>query len=111
MVDAFRKRRDYMLTELGNIEGIVCPKPEGAFYLFPDISHYFGTVTPDGIQINSSEDLTLYLLESHYVALVPGEAFGGPDGLRISYAAAMDDLQEAMSRIKKGLALLEPAMV
>lgn len=106
MVQAFRKRRDFMLERLGNIEGVRCPAPEGAFYLFPDISHYLGSESPEGRSIRTSEDLCLYLLEEHHVALVPGDAFGSPDGLRISYAASLENLTEAMHRFEAGLSAL-----
>lgn len=106
MVEAFRKRRDFMLERIGSIEGMKCPKPEGAFYLFPDISRYLKSESPDGRSIKTSEDLCFYLLEEHDVALVPGDAFGSPDGVRISYAASMDDLQEAMHRVDAGLSTL-----
>ncbi len=106
MVRAFRERRDFMLDRLHAIPGVRCPRPEGAFYLFPDVSHYLGTESPEGEAIRTSEDLCFYLLEEHYVALVHGEAFGAPSGLRISYAAAMKDLAEAMDRFENGLALL-----
>ncbi len=106
MVDAFRKRRDFMLERIGNLEGVRCPRPEGAFYLFPDVSEYLGSVAPDGRSIATSEDLCFYLLEEHYVALVPGGAFGSPDGVRVSYAASMEDLEEAMHRVEAGLSAL-----
>ncbi|HMB90639.1 MAG TPA: aminotransferase class I/II-fold pyridoxal phosphate-dependent enzyme, partial [Rhodothermales bacterium] len=85
---------------------VVCPKPEGAFYLFPQMSAYFGTTAPSGRTIENSQDLCFYLLEEHDVALVPGDAFGGPDGLRLSYAASMEDLETALDRIEKGLSEL-----
>lgn len=107
MVDAFRTRRDYVLDRLLAIDGIRCPKPEGAFYLFPQISAFFGTEAPSGRAINNSEDLCFYLLEEHNVALVPGHAFGDPNGLRVSYAASMEDLQEALNRIDTGLLALQ----
>ena len=106
MVKAFRARRDYMLGELNGIEGIRCPKPEGAFYLFPDVSALFGKQTPGGVEIKTGQDLCFYLLDTHYVALVPGDAFGAPNGFRISYAASMDNLKEAMARIKTGIKAL-----
>ncbi len=106
MVDAFRSRRDFMLNALLEIPGVRCPKPEGAFYLFPEVSAYYGKETPAGKKIESSQDLCFYLLEEHNVALVPGHAFGAPNGLRISYAAAQADLEEAMRRIKSGLQAL-----
>lgn len=104
MVDAFRQRRDFMLDRLRAIDGIQCPTPQGAFYLYPDVSGFFGTQTPEGETIEDSSDLCFYLLEEHDVALVPGTAFGGPEGLRISYASSMDDLETAMERIESGLA-------
>ena len=107
MVSAFRERRDFMLRELSSIPGIICPKPEGAFYLFPDVSAYFGKTTPSGDRIMDDEALCIYLLEECHVALVPGSAFGDPHGLRVSYAAAMSDLEEAMRRITEGLAALK----
>src|SRR5690606_22557862 len=106
MVDAFRARRDYVLDRLRAIDGMVCPTPEGAFYLFPQVSQYYGTTAPSGRAINNSEDLCFYLLEEHNVALVPGHAFGDPNGLRISYAASMDNLETALDRVAAGLAAL-----
>ncbi|HUF08160.1 MAG TPA: pyridoxal phosphate-dependent aminotransferase [Rhodothermales bacterium] len=106
MIGEFQWRRDYLLEMLAEIPGIVCPKPDGAFYLFPDVSAFYGTVTPDGVSIVDSESLCLYLLETCYVALVPGSAFGDDNGLRISYAASRTNLQEAMRRISSGLAAL-----
>ncbi|KKZ14069.1 MAG: aspartate aminotransferase [Candidatus Synechococcus spongiarum 15L] len=103
MVQAFRERRDYLLERMSAVQGIHAPKPEGAFYLFPQCSDYYGTVAPSGRTINSSDDLCFYLLEEHLVALVPGAAFGDPNGIRISYAASMDDLQKAFDRIIFGL--------
>ena len=106
MVTAFRERRDYVLGRLAAIDGVACPKPEGAFYLFPHVSSYYGTTAPSGRTIADSQDLCFYLLEEHNVALVPGHAFGGPDGVRLSYAASMSDLEEALNRIEAGLAAL-----
>ena len=106
MVRAFRERRDFVLGRLAAMEGVRCPKPEGAFYVFPDVSAYVGKEAPSGRRIESASDLCFYLLEEHDVALVPGEAFGEPSGLRLSYAAAMNDLEEALSRIEKGLGAL-----
>ena len=103
MVSAFHERRDYVLGRLDALPGITCPTPEGAFYLFPDVSALFGTTTPDGSSIEDSNDLCMYLLEQHHVALVPGEAFGDPNGLRISYASSMSDLETALDRITAGV--------
>ena len=106
MVSAFRSRRDFVIEKIGEIDGINCPVPDGAFYIFPDISEYLGRKTPGGTVIDSSSALCFYILESVNVALVPGEAFGGPGGIRISYAASMSDLEEAMKRLKKAFATL-----
>jgi aspartate aminotransferase len=95
-----------VLGALGEIPGVVCPRPEGAFYVFPDVSASSGRTAPDGRALDSSEALCLYLLEACDVALVPGEAFGDAAGLRISYAASMEDLREAMRRIRDGIAAL-----
>ncbi len=106
MVSAFRQRRDFLLQRLRTIAGVACPKPEGAFYLFPQVSAFYGRRTPDGQTITDSDSLCLYLLEHCHVALVPGQAFGDPNGVRISYAASMEDLAEAMRRIEAGLKAL-----
>ena len=106
MVAAFRRRRDAVLRRLRAIDGVRCPTPEGAFYLYPDVSSFFGAEAPDGSTIEDSGDLCFYLLEEHDVALVPGPAFGAPDGLRLSYASSMEDLETALDRIEAGLAAL-----
>ncbi|WP_428235880.1 pyridoxal phosphate-dependent aminotransferase [Gracilimonas sp.] len=103
MREQFKKRRDYLVNALNSLEGVSCFTPGGAFYVFPDISHYIGTQKPDGSDIESSTDLCLYLLDEFGLALVPGDAFGEPNGVRLSYAASMDDLEEAMKRFEKGL--------
>lgn len=107
MREEFKKRRDFMVESLNAIEGVECFTPGGAFYVFPDISHYLGAKKPDGSVIKTSTELCLYLLDEHGLAVVPGDAFGEPDGLRMSYAAAFSDLEDAMNRFRKGLAELE----
>jgi aspartate aminotransferase len=103
----FKKRRDYLVDTLNSFEGVSCFSPGGAFYVFPDISHYIGSKKPDGSPIGSSTDLCLYLLDEFGLALVPGDAFGEPNGVRLSYAASMGDLREAMTRFEKGLSSLK----
>lgn len=103
---SFKKRRNFMVEQLNDIEGVSCFSPGGAFYVFPDISSYLNSTTPLGKPVQSSTDLCLYLLDEAGLALVPGDAFGEPNGLRMSYAAAMDDLVEAMNRFKHGLSSL-----
>jgi len=99
MIDEFHKRRDLILDLLGEIEGFNLNVPEGAFYVFPEISSFFGK-TLNGITINNASDFALYLLEKANVATVTGEAFGNPNCIRISYAASEEELREAISRIK-----------
>ena len=103
---SFKERRNFMVEQLNSIEGVSCFSPGGAFYVFPDISSYLNSTTPLGKPVQSSTDLCLYLLDEAGLALVPGDAFGEPNGLRMSYAAAMDELVEAMNRFKHGLARL-----
>jgi aspartate aminotransferase len=102
MRDAFLKRRDLVLSRLEKIEGVKTNLPPGAFYVFPDISHYFGT-SGNGMSVNNASDMSLYLLEAANVALVTGAAFGDPDCIRISYAASEEILTEALNRIEKAL--------
>lgn len=99
MIDEFHKRRDLILELLGEIKGFNLNVPEGAFYVFPDISSFFGK-TLNGTTINNASDLSMYLLENANVATVTGEAFGNPNCIRISYAASEKELREAISRIK-----------
>ena len=106
MVDAFRARRDAVWARLSAVDGVACPLPEGAFYLFPDVSALFGRHTPDGTEIPDADALCDYLLDAHEVALVPGAAFGAPYGLRLSYATDLDTLGRALDRIEAGVAAL-----
>jgi aspartate aminotransferase len=99
MVSAFKKRRDLLIDLLHDIPGVITNKPSGAFYLFPDISFYYGK-SDGNISINNSTDLCLYLLDKALVALVPGEAFGSPECIRISYATSKDQIIEAIKRMK-----------
>ncbi|RDK84167.1 pyridoxal phosphate-dependent aminotransferase [Marinirhabdus gelatinilytica] len=103
MVDAFKERRTLILDLLNDIPGFKTNEPEGAFYVFPNVSHYFGK-TLNGKKIENASDFALYLLEEANVATVTGEAFGNPECIRISYAASEKDIKEAMKRIKKALA-------
>jgi aspartate aminotransferase len=98
--DEFQKRRDYMFAELNKIPGVQTALPDGAFYIFPSIKGVLGK-TFDGETLNSSMDVAEFLLRKHYVATVPGEAFGAPGYLRLSYAASIEHLQKAVDRIKK----------
>ncbi len=106
MRKAFKKRRDFIVDELRSIDGVQCFMPSGAFYVFPDVHVFLGKRTPEGDTISTTTDLSLYLLEKHGVATVPGDAFGEPGGIRISYAVSMEELKEAVARIKDGLSSL-----
>ena len=99
MVDEFKERRDLILNLLNDIDGFKCNKPEGAFYVFPDVSDYFGK-TINGVTINNASEMSMFLLEKALVATVTGDAFGNSNCIRISYAASIDQLTEAVSRIK-----------
>lgn len=102
MVDEFKVRRDLILDLLKTVDGFSCNIPEGAFYVFPDVSSLFGR-TFNGKTIHNATDLSLYLLEEALVATVTGDAFGNPDCIRISYAASKEQIKEAISRIKEAL--------
>lgn len=107
MRKAFEERRDYMYKALNEIEGVRCFKPGGAFYAFPDISHYLGSTSPNGKEIKTSSDLCMYLIEHAGLALVPGDAFGEPDGVRLSYSSDLKTLEEGINRLKQGLLSLK----
>ncbi len=102
MIDEFNIRRDLILDLLNAIEGFKTNTPEGAFYVFPDISFFFGK-TLRGKTINNATDFSLYLLEEALVATVTGDAFGNPNCIRISYAASQEQIKEAIKRIKAAL--------
>ena len=103
MIDEFQVRRELIIELLSAIPGIKLNQPAGAFYVFPDVSHYFGK-TLRGKTINDASDFALYLLEEAHVATVTGDAFGNGDCIRISYAASQDSIKEAIQRIAKALA-------
>lgn len=102
MVDEFKTRRNLVLDLLNDIEGFNANTPEGAFYVFPDISSFFGK-TLKGKTINNASDFSLYLLEEALVATVTGDAFGNPNCIRISYAASQEQIIEAIKRIKEAI--------
>ena len=104
MVEEFKSRRDLILNLLAKIKGFNCNIPDGAFYVFPDISHYFG-MTIQGFEINNASDMSMFLLEKALVATVSGNAFGNPNCIRISYAASKEQIIEAVKRIKSAVEL------
>ncbi len=100
MVDEFNHRKNLIIELLSQIKGFKLNQPNGAFYVFPDVSFYFGK-TIDGTTINNASDFALFLLEKAHVATVTGEAFGNEDCIRISYAASETSIKEAVKRIAR----------
>jgi aspartate/methionine/tyrosine aminotransferase len=100
MKSAFDRRRRTIVSMLNEIEGVVCPMPEGAFYAYPQVKGLLGRAY-DGAVIDTSADLAEYILDKAEVAIVPGEAFGTPGYLRLSYALGDDDLIEGITRLQK----------
>jgi aspartate aminotransferase len=102
MVSAFAQRRNYIVDRLNEIEGVSCYKPIGAFYVFPNFSHYYGR-TYQGKKINNSTDLADFFLDVAKVAVVPGVEFGADPFERLSYATSMEDIREGIDRIEEAL--------
>jgi len=102
MRDAFLSRRDFILEKLNKIKGININQPQGAFYVFPDVSAFFNK-SYENFTVNNSDQLAMYILETAKVAVVTGNAFGSPNCIRISYASSMEKLKEAMDRIATAL--------
>jgi aspartate aminotransferase len=104
MVRTFRQRRDAIVAGLSAIDGVACAPPEGAFYVFPDVRPLFGRpLGAKGQVVNSSSELSAYLLDQALVVTVPGEAFGTPGFVRFSYALGMDQLEEGVARVQAAL--------
>jgi aspartate aminotransferase len=104
MVGIFRQRRDAIVAGLSAIDGVVCAEPEGAFYVFPDVRGlYDRPLGPNGRIVHSAAELSAYLLDEALVVTVPGEAFGTPGFIRLSYALGMDQLQEGVGRLQTAL--------
>ncbi|WP_299759977.1 pyridoxal phosphate-dependent aminotransferase [uncultured Pontibacter sp.] len=106
MAEAYRRRRDLVLEQMNQIPGFKTYLPNGAFYIFPDISSYFGKQY-DGKTIESALDLSMFILSDAHVAVVSGEAFGAPQCIRFSFATSDEKLTEALRRIKNSLAKLQ----
>jgi aspartate aminotransferase len=102
MIDEFKSRRKLIINLLKKINGFKLNEPKGAFYVFPDISSFFGKIIK-GKLINNASDFAIYLLEEAHVATVTGDAFGSPNNIRISYAASNENIVKAMERIKKAV--------
>jgi len=106
MAEAYQRRRDLVLEKLQEVPGIKTYVPNGAFYIFPDVSEYFGKSNGE-TAINNSDDFCMYILNTAHVSLVTGDAFGAPECVRLSYAASDEALVEAIRRIKEALAQLK----
>ncbi|MBN8692392.1 MAG: pyridoxal phosphate-dependent aminotransferase [Bacteroidetes bacterium] len=106
MRDAFQKRRDLVLQLMKEIPGLKTNLPQGAFYVFPEVSYYFGK-SYNGKTIQNATDLSMFLLEEAFVALVPGAAFGDDNYIRFSYATSEENLRKALTRMKEALAKLK----
>ena len=105
MRTAFAERRDHIVNRLNAIDGVSCPMPGGAFYVFPDVSAHYGKRAGEKV-ISDSIDLCNYLLEEHLVATVPGSGFGKDRHLRISYACSVEQIDQGIDRVAQGLAAL-----
>lgn len=105
MVKVFEQRCQYVLDRLAQLPGVTCPAPDGAFYVFPNCSAYYGRKGPAGV-INSSLDLSGYLMEEGHLAVVPGSAFGEDHCIRLSYALSQKDLEEGFDHLGRALAML-----
>ena len=102
MFEQFKKRRDYIVKRLKAIDGINCLTPNGAFYVFPNVSKLLGKKY-NGVAVNTDSDLSNYLLDYAKVALVAGSAFGAPGYVRLSYATSMEKIEKGLDAIEKAL--------
>jgi len=107
MVKAFKVRREAVMSLIADIPGVICNKPPGAFYIFPDVKAYFGKKSPDGSIINNADDLCMYLLNSAHVSTVTGAAFGEPNCIRLSFANSIENINKGFAKLKKALADLQ----
>ena len=103
---AFERRRDLVVRLAREIPGLKVNNPDGAFYLFPEVSYYLGKADGDRV-IKTSSELAMYILEVGHVATVAGDAFGAPNYLRLSYATSEENITEALRRMKEVLARLK----
>jgi len=105
MLEEFTKRRQRVMELLASIPGIACSQPDGAFYVFPQVNHFFGKADGDD-KIENADDLCMYLLNKAHVSTVTGRAFGEPDCIRISFANSMENIEKGFGKIKDALARL-----
>lgn len=106
MTEEYRKRRDFIVSELRGMPGIKANEPHGAFYAFPDVSAYFGASDGEHV-IKNDDDFAMFMLNTAHVSTVCGSAFGSPDCIRLSYATSMENIAEAMNRMRTALARLK----
>ena len=107
MRQEFNRRRDYLIQRLRAIPDVFCADADGAFYLMPNVSKYYGRKAEDGRVINNSSDFCNYILDEAKVAIVPGSAFEAPDNVRISYSNSMENIQKGIDRIEAAMAKLK----
>ena len=107
MVKSFKVRREIVMSLIAGIPGVICNKPPGAFYIFPDVKAYFGMKAPDGSVIHNADDLCMYLLNSAHVSTVTGAAFGEPNCIRLSFANSIENINKGFAKLKKALADLQ----
>lgn len=107
MVEKFKERRQKVMELVKEIPGIICSEPPGAFYIFPDVSSYFGKTTEAGELISNADDLAMYFLHTAHVSVVTGKAFGEPDCIRISFANSTDNIVKGFDKIKNALLTLK----
>lgn len=103
MVEEFKRRRVKILQLISEVPGMVCSEPPGAFYVFPDVHHFFGKKTPDGRVIADADELCMYLLNDAHVSTVSGKAFGEPNCIRISFANSVEKIEQGFAKIKEAL--------
>jgi aspartate aminotransferase len=103
MRQQFEQRGHHIHQRLNAIDGITCHHPQGAFYVFPDISAAFGQTDPDGKKLESASDFAASLLAHQQVAVVPGEDFGAPRHVRLSFATSMDQIDQGLDRLQRYL--------
>jgi aspartate aminotransferase len=106
MCEAFTRRRSFIAEKMREIEGVTFNMPEGAFYLFPDMSYYYGK-SYGGFTVKDGDDLSMYLLQEARVSVVSGDGFGSPECIRMSFAASHGAIEDGVQQIKEALAKLK----
>ena len=102
MVKDLRPKRDFLVEQLNTISGVTCPTPSGAFYAYPNVAGLLGR-RYSGEKISTTAELATYLLEKAHLACVPGEPFGSPSHLRLSYTSSIETVQKGMERLRLGI--------